>query len=158
MKAVAAVSVAALLLTFAAGAAVYRMGAVRITVHEKRANGVSLSLVVPAALLRLALAFVPDSELREPGDRTGAWWPMIGAACSQLERSPDGTFVQVESRTESVNIAKKGGALVIEVDDEGETVHLSVPLGSLHWLASRLERARLGTWKAGMEAVVVQTD
>src|SRR5213593_1938339 len=141
LKAVAAVSVAGLLVTFAAAAAVYRMGAVRIKVHDKREQGGSIHLVVPAALLRLGLAFVPDSDLREAGEKAGEWWPVIGAACSQLERSPDGALVQVESRDEHVRIAKKAGALVIEVDDADESIHLSVPLSSLRWLARRLERA-----------------
>jgi len=67
---------------------------------------------------------------------------VIGAACSQLERSPDGTLVRVEGRNEQVHIAKKAGTLVIEVDDVDESVHLSIPLNSLRWLARRLDRAR----------------
>ena len=71
LKVVAAISVAGLLVTLAAGAAVYRMGAVRIQVHDRREQAGSIHLVVPAALLRLGLAFVPDSKLREAGERAG---------------------------------------------------------------------------------------
>ena len=46
-----------------------------------------------------------------------------------LEQCPDGVFVEVIDPGEHVVIAKSGGAIVIDVNDPDETVHVAVPLG-----------------------------
>jgi hypothetical protein len=54
--------------------------------------------------------------------------PIIDAAIPALEQSPDGVFVEVVDNDEHVLISKRGGSLVIDVNDREDVVHVSVPL------------------------------
>jgi hypothetical protein len=66
--------------------------------------------------------------------------PTIQAANDELLRCPDGVLVQVDDSHEHVKIAKVNGALVIDVDDQSETVHVSVPLRAAAYACDRLAR------------------
>jgi hypothetical protein len=69
--------------------------------------------------------------------------PAMRIAAEELERIPDGLLVEVSSPREHVLIVKRGGSLVVDVDNAGETVHVSMPLKTVRNLARDLEaRAR----------------
>jgi hypothetical protein len=122
------------------GAALCSEGFIHVKVHEKQADGTHISLIVPAAVVPVALKFVPDKHLAEASQNLRPYLPMLDAAIPALEECPDGVLVEVIDANDHVVITKAGGSLVIDVDDPGDTVHVAVPLAaaqsSLHQIAS----------------------
>jgi len=123
-----------------AGAALSSEGFIHINVHEKQADGTNLTLIVPAAVVPLTLKFVPNQRLAEASHDLRPLLPVLDAAIPALEDCPDGVLVEVVDHGEHVVIAKRGGSIVIDVNDAGETVHVSVPLRaaqqSIHEIAA----------------------
>ncbi|HKW16944.1 MAG TPA: hypothetical protein VJO35_05500 [Terriglobales bacterium] len=114
-----------------AGAAVSSEGFIHVKVHEKQADGTNLNLIVPAALATTALHFVPARDL---GARDSAQLrqclPIIDAAIPALRDAPDGVLVEVVDAQDHVLVQKIGGAVVVDVNDPEDVVHVSVPLGA----------------------------
>ena len=123
-----------------AGAFVYDMGAVRVSVREKSPGGENIRLVVPAAAVPMVLEFVPDGKLQEAAEAARPWLPVIEAASEELARCPDGALVEVTSPHEKVSIVKRGDSLIIDVDEANETVHVSVPLKVVGVVARQIGR------------------
>ncbi len=120
---------------------VYDAGAVRIQVHEKKPGGDNIHLIVPAAAVPLAMRLAPEKELRKASKDVRAYLPAIQIAAEELAKCPDGALVEVTSSKERVSIAKRGNSLAIDVDSDGETVHVSFPLKMVRSVAKRLEAA-----------------
>ena len=120
---------------------IYDAGAVRIRVHEKKADGENIHLIVPAAAVPLAMRFAPQKDLRKASEDVRPYLPAIKIAAEELAKCPDGPLVQVTSSKERVSIAKQGDSLAIDVDSDNETVHVSFPLKMVHSVAERLEAA-----------------
>jgi hypothetical protein len=114
-------------------------GVIWVSIEERRPGGTHLRLAVPAILVPVALKFVPRDVWREPAAQAQPWMPVVKAASDELAKCPDGTFVEVRSRNEWVNIAKRGRSLVVDVDDDGDSVHFSFPIYLLGSVAHRLE-------------------
>jgi hypothetical protein len=123
----------------AGGALVYDMGGVWVSVKAKKPGGENIRLVVPAAAGPVALWLAPKEKIREAAKDARPWLPAIKAAAEELRNCPDGPLVEVTNPKEKVRIAKQGGALVIDVDDPNETVHVSVPLKAVGIMAAQLE-------------------
>jgi hypothetical protein len=123
----------------AGGALVYDMGGVWISVKAKKPGGENIRLVVPAAVGPVALWLAPKKDIRKAAKDARPWLPAIKAAAEELRNCPDGPLVEVTNPNEKVRIAKQGGALVIDVDDPNETVHVSVPLKAVGIMAAQLE-------------------
>jgi len=122
-----------------AGVVVFSEGAISVRVLQKRHEGHHIRLVLPAMLVPLGMSFVPNAKLQQASEEVRPWLPTIEVATRELARCPDGVFVAVKGPHEQVSIAKRGGALQIDVDSEEETVHVSVPLGMMHRVVRRLE-------------------
>lgn len=116
------------------GALIYDAGAVRIRVQEKKPGGENTRLVIPAAAVPVALRFVSDEKLRE-------FLPALEIAARELARRPDFTLIEVRKPREHVRISKRSDSLVIDVDSDRETVHVSFPLKLAVAVARRLEAA-----------------
>jgi hypothetical protein len=123
-----------------AGAALSSEGFIHVKVHEKQQGGTNVNLVVPAALVPVALKFVPNNHLTEASEDLRPYLPMIDAGVPALVECPDGVLVEVRDNDEHVLITKSGGSLVIDVNDGADTVHVSVPLraaqSSIHQIAN----------------------
>ena len=113
---------------FVAGAALSSEGFIDVRVHEKNPDGKNINLFVPAAAVPLTLRFVPREHLAEASENVRPYLPIIDAAIPALEQAPDGVFVEVVDRDEHVLISKRGGSLVVDVNDRDDVVHVSVPL------------------------------
>jgi hypothetical protein len=111
-----------------AGAAVSSEGFIHVKVHEKQPDGTNVNLIVPAALATTALHFVPAHNFDRAPDELRQCLPIIDAAVPALRDAPDGVLVEVEDPGEHVRITKAGGSLVIDVNDNDDVVHVSVPL------------------------------
>ena len=122
----------------AGGAFIYDMGAISIHVQEKKPGGENIRLILPAAVAPVALWLVPKEKLREGAKEARPYLPAIEAAAQELSRCPDFTLVEVTNPHEKVLVTKRGGHLVIDVDDANETVHVSVPLEAARLIASQL--------------------
>jgi hypothetical protein len=122
------------------GAALSSEGFIHVKVHENQPGGDHISFIVPAAVVPVALRFAPRQHLAEASKDLQQDLPVIDAAIPALEHCPDGVLVEVVDPGEHVVIAKSGGSIVIDVNDPGETVHISVPLraaeSAIHQIAA----------------------
>jgi hypothetical protein len=123
----------------AGGALIYDMGGVWVSVKAKKPGGDNIRLVVPAAAGPVALWLAPKKNIRGAAKDVRPWAPAIKAAAEELRNCPDGPLIEVIDSNQKVHIAKQGGALVIDVDDPNETVHVSVPLKMVGVMAAQLE-------------------
>ena len=125
-----------------AGSYVYSQGLIRVSVHENRPGGEHIRLAVPGAIVPLALAFVPASEIgRHMPAEARQHLPVVQAALGELQRLPDCTLVEVDSPGEHVRIRIQDGAMVVDVKDHEDEVHVTVPLGSLRSVTAKIGRA-----------------
>lgn len=139
-------SIAAAALT---GAFVCSMGAVHVEVRSKKPGGEHIGLIAPAMVLPVGAMMVPRAKIREAAVELRPWLPTLQAVTEQLLHTADATFVQIDNRREHVRIAKLNDALVIDVDDQEETVHVSVPLRAAVFACHRLaEKATVGSNEA----------
>jgi hypothetical protein len=129
--------------TIACGAAV-SAGTMRISIHKKGPGGAIVSLPVPVALAQIGLRLADDGELAEAARRLRPWSPLIHAALASLPDTPDAVLVEVIDDDDRVIIAKRGGALLIDVEDDEDAIHLSVPIDAVGSMLSTIE-ARAGS-------------
>lgn len=115
-------------------------GFMAIKVHEKRANGTNLSIVLPAALVPATLAVIPNNHLAQASQQLQPYMPLFDEVLPALEECPDGVLVEVTDPNEHVLITKQGGSVNVDVNDSNEVVHIAVPLraalSTLHEIAS----------------------
>ena len=118
-------------------------GMIGVRIHEKKPDGTNVRLYVPAILVPAAMTFVPEQELEQAMRQAKEFLPALRIAAEELERIPDGPLVEVRSPREHVSIVKRGGSLVVDVENADETVHVTLPLKMVSKLARELEaRAR----------------
>ena len=109
-------------------------GLITVDVAEKSMAGGRVRLVLPGVLLHAgtcALRFAPEREIHQLRHELDEFVPMMEVVAEELEAMPDMTLVRVESDGEYVYVRKKDGHLVIDVETEGEDVHVSLPIGAV---------------------------
>ncbi|MCU1269264.1 MAG: hypothetical protein JWN74_558 [Acidobacteriaceae bacterium] len=109
-------------------AALSSEGFIYVNVLEHQPGGTHINVLVPAALVPATLRFVPNHHLAKASQQLRPYLPAIDAAIPALNDSPDGVLVEVADPGEHVLITKRDGSIVVDVNDAGETVHVSVPL------------------------------
>ncbi|HXW17967.1 MAG TPA: hypothetical protein VEJ39_06670 [Candidatus Acidoferrales bacterium] len=114
-----------------AGAIVSSEGFISVRVHEKKPDGTHLTIYVPALLADEGLRFVPKEKLQDASAQIRPWLPTIHAAIEELRSAGDTTLVEVREPAQHVTVAARGGAIVVDVDDDGNTVHVSTPLRTI---------------------------
>lgn len=125
-----------------AGSYVVQQGAVRVSVDENFQGGNHIHLLVPAAVIPLAVAFIPQREMNRAAHNAGPFMPAVRAACESLSRQADFELVNVQNGEQHVRVAKQGDLMVVDVEDESETVHVSVPLKAIDKIARDLQRTQ----------------
>lgn len=123
----------------AAGGIISSEGFVHVQVHEKGPEGHNIDIVAPATLLTAGLHFVPKQHLCQASAQMKEWGPVARTAVEQLEEAKDFTLVEVEGKDEHVKVSKTRGAIVVDVDDTGEKVHVSTPLWVIDSMLKELE-------------------
>ncbi len=126
-----------------AAAALCSEGFIHVEVHEKHPGGTNINAVVPAALVPVTLNFVPNEHLFKASKDLREFLPIIDAAIPALEDCPDGLLVEVIDSHDHVRVAKRGGSVVVDVNDDDDTVHVSVPLRVAHQSIREIARARV---------------
>ena len=67
--------------------------------------------------------------------------PALRAGWRELVRAPDCVLVEIRDHDDRVRVAKQGGEILIQVESNGSTVRVSVPLATVGPLLAKLERA-----------------
>ena len=124
-----------------AGAYTFHQGVIRIDIDEFRSGGSHVHMWVPAAVVPMALHFVPQQHLRHGGREMREAMPIARALFRELKNYPNTTFVEVTDGDQHVRVATEGSRLAIDVTEPGENVHLRIPISTVEDAVAQLERA-----------------
>ena len=111
-----------------AGVYTFREGTIRVDVDEHREGGAHVHVWAPAAVVPMALHFVPDDKIREVTDHANEWAPLVRIAAKELRKYPNTTFVEVEDGDDHVKVSTVGAKVQVDVTNPQENVHVTVPL------------------------------
>lgn len=127
-----------------AGAYTFHEGVIRVDVDESRAGGSHIHMWVPAALVPMAMHFVPRESLREAAMHAQDGTPVAHALIKELKKFPEADFVEVKDGDQHVQIRTHAGKLQIDVDAPGENVHLLIPLSTIDDVVRQIESSAPG--------------
>jgi len=116
-------------------------GFVNVNVVEKKPQGTHVHVIAPAIIAPIAMHFVPKHHVAQAAEEIRPWLPAIRAGLDQLRECDDFTLVEVKESQEHVQVAKRGGSIVVDVDDAGETVHVSTPIRAISSTLEQLAAA-----------------
>ncbi len=118
----------------------FHEGAVRVSVDENKPgkNAQHIHLLVPAAIVPVAMRLVPEHKLRAAAGNAAHWLPAIRVASRELRRLADCDLVEVRDARDHVTVVKRAGLLVVDVHSPDETVHVSFPLEMADRVAGQL--------------------
>jgi hypothetical protein len=117
-------------------------GLVHVKVIEKRPHGLHLNVIAPAMLAPIAVHFTPRRDLAQAARQIQPYMPTIRAAVEGLRDSEDIVFVEVKEPGEHVQVSKSHGSIIVDVDDDGETVHVSTPIRAVSSTVEQLAAVR----------------
>ena len=66
-------------------------------------------------------------------------WPAARASYDGIAKAPDFVLVEYNDGDEQVRVEKQGHKLVVEVDSDGEQVHVELPLRLVERVLEKLE-------------------
>jgi len=115
----------------AGAAALCSEGLVHVKVVEKKPQGLHIHVIAPAMLAPMAVHLAPRRDLADAAREIRLYMPVIRAALDGLRDSDDVVFVEVKEGGERVQVSKSGSSIVVDVDDVGETVHVSTPIRAI---------------------------
>ncbi|HTW24153.1 MAG TPA: hypothetical protein VMD78_11165 [Candidatus Baltobacteraceae bacterium] len=116
-------------------------GMVNVKVVEKRPEGLHLHVIAPAMLAPIAVGLAPQDRMAYAGRKIHLYMPEIRAAIEGLNASEHVVLVEVREPGQHVEVAKRDGSIVVDVDDAGETVHVSAPLRAIASTVDGLDQA-----------------
>jgi len=128
----------------AAGAYTFHEGVIRVDVDEFRVGGSHVHLWVPAAMVPMAMHFVPRHHLCDAAGHAREALPIARVLLKELKNFPDAEFVEVKDDEEHVQIRTHEGKLQIDVDTPDEKVHVMVPLSTVNDVVGQLEDSAPG--------------
>jgi hypothetical protein len=114
-----------------AGAYTFHEGLLRVDVDENRGNGEHLHLWLPAAIVPMAMHFVPRRPLERAGRQAGRFMPLVHAVAKELQKYPEADLVEVRDGEQFVHIRTHNGSLLIDAEEPGQTVHVACPLATI---------------------------
>lgn len=106
-------------------------GMIEVKVVERQPEVHHVYVIAPAMLVPIGMHFAPQRDLSRAAAQIRPWLPTIRAALDQLRESDDVTLVEVKEPGEHVRVAKEGSSIVVDVQDEDETVHVSTPIRAI---------------------------
>lgn len=109
-----------------------------MSVNEDHPGGRHVHVWLPAAVVPMAMHFVPAHYLARAAAQAGPWLPTVRAVTKALEKHPDADLVDVRDAHQHVHIRAHRGKLLIDVDAPDETVHVACPLATIEHVASEL--------------------
>lgn len=114
-----------------AGAYTFREGLIRVDVDETRGQGHHVHVWAPAAIVPMAMHFIPRVKMQEAGERAADFMPLVHAVAKELQRYPEAELVEVHDGEQYVRIRTHNGNLLIDAEEPGQTVHVSCPLATI---------------------------
>jgi hypothetical protein len=120
-----------------AGAYTFHEGVMRV--DEDHFDGRHVHVWVPAAIVPVALHFVPSRHFEHALEHASPWLPTLRELTKELKRYPEADFVEVQDRRQHVHIRTHQGKLLIDVTEPAETVHVACPLVMIEDIARELE-------------------
>lgn len=123
----------------AMGAYTFHEGVIRMDVDEFRAGGSHVHLWVPAAMVPMAMHFVPKHHLCEAASQAREFLPVAHAFFKELRKFPDAELMDIKDGDQHAQIRTHDGKLQIDVDDPDEKVHLLVPLSTVDDVVGQIE-------------------
>jgi hypothetical protein len=121
-----------------AGAYTFHEGLLRVDVDESRGDGQHVHVWLPAAIVPMAMHFVPRQQMECAGHQAERIAPMVHAAAKELQKYPEAELVDVRDGEQFVHIRTHNGKLLIDVEEPGETVHVSCPLSTIDEVSREL--------------------
>ncbi len=106
-------------------------GMIEVNVVERQPEAHHVYVLAPAAVVPMAVHFIPSHEFGHASAELLPWMPTIRAALDQLREVDDVTLIDVTEPGQHVVVAKKGGSVVVDVNDRDETVHVSAPIRAI---------------------------
>jgi hypothetical protein len=114
-----------------AGAYTFREGLLRVDVDETRGETHHVHVWVPAAVVPMAMHFLPRDRMREVGERAGDFMPLVHAVAKELQKYPEAELVEVHDGLQYVRVRTHNGNLLIDAEEPGQRVHVSCPLATI---------------------------
>ena len=121
-----------------AGAYTFREGVLRVDVDQSRGDAHHVHVWLPAAVVPMALHFVPRQKMEEAGEKAEQFMPLVHAVAKELQKYPEAELVDVRDGEQHVHIRTRNGSLLIDVDEPGEVVHVACPLATIDDVSSEL--------------------
>ena len=112
-------------------------GMIEVNVVERQPEVHHVYVIAPAMLVPIATHFIPRRDLGDASQQLRPYMPTIRAALDQLQETEDFVLVDVKDHEQHVKVQKLDGSLVIDVQDENDTVHVSTPVRTI---ASTIEQ------------------
>jgi hypothetical protein len=106
-------------------------GFVQVKVDQKDPQGHHIDVIAPAALGPIAAHFIPARNLEDASRQIRPWLPVIDTSLDALRATNDIVLVEVSEPGQHVKVSKIGGSIVVDVNDQNETVHVSAPLRAI---------------------------
>lgn len=122
-----------------AGVYSFHDGVVRVDVDEHKGNGTHLHVWAPAAIVSTAMYFVPRHEFRDAAKEIEPWLPTLRVLTKELEKYPEAHLVEVHDSQDHVRVGVHRGKLMVDVESQDETVHVSCPLVVMREVGNALE-------------------
>jgi hypothetical protein len=114
-----------------AGAYTFHEGLLRVDVDETHGRGSQVHVWVPAAIVPMAIRFIPRDRMRDAGERAANFMPLVHTVAKELQKYPEAELVEVHDGPQYVHIRTHNGNLLIDADEPGQTVHVSCPLATI---------------------------
>ena len=121
-----------------AGAYTFRQGVIRVDVDETRGRGSHVHVWAPAAIVPMAMHFVPREQMLRAGEQSEKFMPLVHAVAKELQKYPEAELVEVHDGEQYVRIRTHNGNLMIDADEPGQTVHVSCSLSTIDDVAREL--------------------
>ena len=127
-----------------AGAYVFHEGVLRVDFDENRAGGSHVHFWVPATAVSRSLRLAPRHCLEETATKARPFLPLLREISKELEKYPNGEFVEAQDLSSRVRVAMVNGKLEIDAVGDDQVVHVRVPAETIRNVADRLEDAAPG--------------
>jgi len=116
-------------------------GLVHVNVLQKGAERHHVHMIAPAMLVPIGIHFVPRAHLAQAAEEIRPWLPVIRETLKQLQQIEDLPFVEVSEPGQHVRISKSGGSIVVDLESEEESVHISTPIRAMSSAVEELAAA-----------------
>ena len=127
-----------------AGAYVFHEGVIRADFDENRRGGSHVHFWVPATTVSAGLRLAPRHCLEGAATKARPFLPLLREISKELEKYPNGEFVEAQDLSGRVRVAMVNGKLEIDAVGDDQVVHVRVPAETIRNVADRLEDAAPG--------------